>query len=93
MNRKFLTPDEVNEIAKRAGGNSDVYDLVFTVRSLYQENLELRGSLPLDSGLMSTVSHGLLHALRDHGPITRENLASAAKRICGRLQGTKYVKV
>lgn len=40
--------------------------------------------------LLATIADGLRHAIRDHGPITKELIGSASKRVWSRLRGTKY---
>lgn len=39
---------------------------------------------------LATIADGLRHAIRDHGPITKEQIGSAAKRVWGRVRETKY---
>jgi hypothetical protein len=39
---------------------------------------------------IATIADGLRHAIRDHGPITKELIGSAAKRVWSRIQNTKH---
>lgn len=57
--------------------------------------LQTAGVLPSDDPpnvgkFLATIADGLRHAIRDHGPITSEWIGSAAKRVWGRVKGTKY---
>ena len=44
----------------------------------------------LPDKFIATIADGLRHAIRDHGPITKELIGSAAKRVYSRIRGTKY---
>lgn len=39
---------------------------------------------------VATIADGLRHAIRDHGPITKDLIGSAAKRIASRIRNTKH---
>lgn len=43
-----------------------------------------------EAGFLKTIAEGLRHAIQDHGPITKEWIGSASKRVYTRLRGTKY---
>lgn len=91
MKRRLLTAEEINEIAQRHDpSEDDIFDLIFTARSLQKEIDDLCGDDPIQERLIRTVMYGLDHAIRDHGPITREWRFSAAKRIYSRIRGTRY---
>lgn len=82
--RRFLEEAEVNEIAQRrsrAGDmDQDVFDLIFTVRSLRRESGDAQ---------MRIIVLGIQDAIKAHGPITKESVTSAAKRVYGRLRGIR----
>lgn len=86
--RKFLEEADLNEIAqRRVKEDEDIFNLIFTVRVL-------RGKYDKDKDKeqahLLTIIRGLQDYLYAHGrPITKENAASAAKRVVGRLRGIK----
>lgn len=82
VTRKFLEEPDVNEIARRRSldGDSDVYDLIFTIRKMRREPQE---------AAMRTIVLGLQDAIHAHGDITKEWVSSAAKRVYGRLRGVR----
>lgn len=82
VTRRFLEDDDLNEIAKRRAndGDADVFDLIFTIRKLRREPAAV---------MMRLIALGLQDAIHAHGPITRESVSSAAKRVYGRLRGIR----
>lgn len=80
--RRFLEEDDLNEIALRraADADPDVFDLIFTVRKLRREP---------HSAAVKPIVFGLQDAIKAHGPITKEHIGSAAKRVFGRLRGIR----
>lgn len=82
IRRRFLEEDDLNEIALRraSDADADVFDLIFTVRKMRREPTAV---------MMRPIFLGLQDAIYAHGPITREWIGSAAKRVYGRLRGIK----
>jgi hypothetical protein len=80
--RRFLEEEDVNEIAQRRAvdADPDVYDLIFTIRKTRREPT---------NAMMRPIVWGLQDAIHAHGPITRESVSSAAKRVYGRLRGIR----
>lgn len=84
--RKFLTDEELNDIASKYNPvtDTDIFNLLFTTRTLRAQvdkgNEELQ---------LLTIVRGLQDAIHEHGPITRDYVSSAAKRIRGRMRGIK----
>lgn len=82
VTRRFLEEDDLNEIASRhvADVESDVFDLIFTVRNLRRQPSTV---------MMRPIVYGLRDAITAHGPITKGSISSAAKRVYGRLRGIR----
>lgn len=82
VTRRFLEEYDLNEIAlRRATDNdADVFDLIFTIRKLRREPSDVRVRL---------IVLGIKDAIAVHGPITKESVSSAAKRVYGRLRGIR----
>lgn len=88
--RRYLEDSEVNEIARRTPrDSSDTFDLIFTVRKMRRELEVAQGTRNPTELMMKTICLGIQDAIVVHGPITKEWVSSAAKRVYGRLRGIK----